>query len=146
MKAMCMGELKKDEFLKGCEVLGCDDISSWQAVVPKLRQQLKNQNQYKQMYNYVFGFACDKGMKSLDVESANAMWDMLIGDKKCRFMAQWKGFLEEKVNKKEINTISKDTWELFYDLVESTGGDFKRFEDDGAWPVLIDQFAEYMSK
>ena len=29
MKAMCMGELKKDEFLKGCEVLGCDDISSW---------------------------------------------------------------------------------------------------------------------
>ena len=41
------------------------------------------------MYNYVFAFACDKGMKSLDVESANAMWDMLIGDKKCKFMAKW---------------------------------------------------------
>ena len=26
MKAMTMGELKKDEFLRGCEALGCDDI------------------------------------------------------------------------------------------------------------------------
>ena len=98
------------------------------------------------MYNYVFAFACDKGMKSLDVESANAMWDMLIGDKKCKFMAKWQGFLNEKVEKKELNTVSKDRWELFYDLVETTGGDFSKFEDDGAWPVLIDQFYEYMSK
>ena len=29
MKAMTMGELKKDEFLTGCEALGCDDIQSW---------------------------------------------------------------------------------------------------------------------
>ena len=98
------------------------------------------------MYNYVFAFACDKGMKSLDVESANAMWDMLIGDKRCKFMGKWQTFLNEKVEKKELNTVSKDTWELFYDLTETTGGDFSKFEDDGAWPVLIDQFYEYMSK
>ena len=97
------------------------------------------------MYNYVFDFTCEKGMKSLDVESAIAMWDMLIGDNKCKFMDKWKAFLEEKVAKKELYAITKDTWELFYELVEQTNGDLIKFEDDGAWPVLIDQFYTYVS-
>lgn len=37
MQAETMGEYKKPEFVKGCEVLGCDDINTWKAVLPRLR-------------------------------------------------------------------------------------------------------------
>ena len=32
---------------------------------------------------------------------------------------------------------------MLYELIEQTGGDFANYVDDGAWPVLIDQFNEF---
>ena len=120
MQAETMGEYKKSEFLKGCEVLACDDISTFKAVLPRLRQEMKNETKFKEMYKFVFGFACEKGFKNVEVESANALWDLLIGSQRCKFLNQWKKFLEEKVEKKELTVVTKDTWDLFYDLVNQT--------------------------
>ena len=44
-----------------------------------------------------------------------------------------------------MNAITKDTWELFYELIEQTNGDLNKFEDDGEKPVLFDQFFTYVS-
>ena len=79
MQAECMGEYKKSEFLKGAEVLGCNTISDWKAIVPKLRTDLQNKETFKEMYKFVFGFGCEKGYKALEVESAVQLWDLLIG-------------------------------------------------------------------
>jgi hypothetical protein len=35
---------------------------------------------------------------------------------------------------------------MLLELIESTGGDFTKFQDDGTWPPIIDQFTEYYSK
>lgn len=45
-----------------------------------------------------------------------------------------------------MKAISKDTWNMLLELVESTNGDMKNYVDDGAWPVLIDKFAEYYAE
>ena len=89
MQAETMGEYKKPEFLKGCEALGCDDISTFKAVLPRLRQELKNETKFKEMYKFVFGFACEKGFKNVEVESACALWDLLIGNARCKFLGKW---------------------------------------------------------
>ena len=89
MQAEFMGEYKKSEFLKGSEVLACDDINAWKAVLPRLRQELKNENKFKEMYKFVFGFACEKGLKNVEVESALALWDLLIGKQRCKFLDKW---------------------------------------------------------
>ena len=52
---------------------------------------------------------------------------MLIGDKKCKFMDEWNAFLLEKVTNKELHAISKDTWAIFYELVEKTNGELNKF-------------------
>ena len=145
MQAETMGEYKKVEFLKGCESLACDDIATFKAVLPRLRQELKNEIKFKEMYKFVFGFACDRGFKNVEVESSCALWDLLIGSQRCKFLAKWCEFLNAKVEKKELTVVTKDTWDLFYDLVTQTKGDMQNFEDDGCWPVLIDQFHEYVN-
>lgn len=33
---------------------------------------------------------------------------------------------------------------MFYELFKQTGGDLTKFEDDGAWPLIIDEFILYM--
>lgn len=40
--------------------------------------------------------------------------------------------------------ITRDNWDLFYDLIQQTRGDFSNFEDDGCWPTLIDEFCAFM--
>ena len=98
------------------------------------------------MYKFVFGFACEKGFKNVEVESAIALWDLLIGKQRCKFLDIWGKFLTDKVTKKELTVVTKDTWDLFYDLVQQTNGNMANFEDDGCWPVLIDQFNEYVNQ
>ena len=143
-KQMCMGEYTKAEFLKGAENLACDEISTWKAKVPDMRNDLNNEQKFKEMYKFVFGFACEKGFKSVEIESACALWPMLIGNR-CKFLDKWIKFIEGKAEKKEITVMTRDTWDLFLDLTVQTKGQWSNFEDDGAWPVLIDQFNEYMS-
>jgi len=50
------------------------------------------------------------------------------------------------VEKKELLVITRDTWDLFFDLVKQTKGDLKNFVDDGAWPSIIDEFILYTKK
>ena len=140
MEAEYMGEYKWSEFKKGCAALGCDSIASWTAVLPRLRQDLTNEAKYFALYKYAFNFAQEKGKRNVEVELACALWDLLIGPAKCQFLEQWKAFLNGKVERNELIVVTKDTWEQFYQLVKSTGGNIANFEDDGTWPVMIDEF------
>ena len=79
----------------------------------------------------------------LNVQTAIAIWDLMLKDK-CTFLQQWISFIE--IEKKDLVVIQKDTWYMLLELIESTGGDFSKYEDDGAWPVLIDEFQEFYSK
>ncbi len=76
----------------------------------------------------------------MDVELACDLWDLLIGSAKCSFLGAWKQFLLDKFERKELIVVTKDTWDLFYDFYKQTRGNLANFEDDGAWPVMIDEF------
>lgn len=76
----------------------------------------------------------------MEVETACALWELFLG-KRCTFLGKWIKFLQEE--KKELKVITRDTWDLFYDLVKQTNGDLKNFVDDGAWPSQIDEFIAY---
>ena len=144
MDAKYMGEYSWTEFNKGCAALGCDDVASWTAAVPRLRTELQNETKFSQMYKYAFTFAQEKGKRNVEVELACALWDLLIGPQKCQYIEQWKTFVTGKAERGEILVITKDTWDLFYDLVKQTRGNIANFEDDGAWPSMIDEFVAYL--
>ena len=114
MGAEYMGEYKWPEFKKGCLALGCDSIQGWKSVLPRIRQEIQNEQKFLALYKYSFSFAQEKGKRNVEVELANGLWDLLIGPSKCQFLEQWKGFLNGKVERNEINVITKDTWEQFY--------------------------------
>ena len=143
MGAEKMGTYEKREFVNGCKILQCDSIATWKAHLPKLYQELENEKQFAKVYKFTYKFAANaNGFRTIDLETAIALWDLLVTNKSS-FLQQWKDFLKSK---KDQNTISNDTWDLFLSLIETTKGSIANFEDDGAWPSLIDEFVLFMSK
>ena len=51
-----------------------------------------------------------------------------------------------KFERGEIRVITRDTWDLFWDLNQQTSGNFSNFEDDGAWPTIIDEFVDFVGQ
>ena len=83
-------------------------------------------------------------MNNLDIDTAFALWDLFFADGQCQFLDKWTEFLEQKREKEGVQVLSKDTWNEFFDLVTETGGNMNNFEDHGAWPVVIDEFVEFL--
>lgn len=88
MNAASMGELTAAEFKLGFTAMGVSTVDELKRKLPQLYQELKNPEDFKKMYKFVFDFARDKTFKNLQVEMAFDLWEVLLGSK-ARFLKDW---------------------------------------------------------
>lgn len=141
MNSAHMGEVLENEFIKGCEVIGADSVDKWKAALPGLRKQWETSDVHKKVYLFCYDYAQEwkTNKKNVLIEDACALWEMLL-TKKCNYLAKWCEFMTKKKDSGKLLVVNKDTWNMFYDLHETNGGDLAASEDDGCWPSLIDEF------
>lgn len=142
--AATMCEFSKEEFLEGMEELNCNSVDKVKRKLPQLRSELKNDQTFQEVYIYAYGFACEKGQKCLQLDTAIAMWQLLFAEQGWPLVTSWCQFLE--ANHK--HAISKDTWCQLLDFakVVKTEGDVEQFDasNNSAWPYLIDDFVDQL--
>ncbi|CAB0032398.1 unnamed protein product [Trichogramma brassicae] len=131
-------EFTKEEFVTGMTILGCDTIDKLKAKLPSLEDELREAYVFKQFYNFTFNYAKNPGQKSLDLEMAIAYWNIVLKDKFI-FLDLWCKFLQEHHKR----SISKDTWSLLLDFSLMINSTMSNYDEEGAWPVLIDDFVEW---
>ena len=78
---------------------------------------MKQEKIYKELYEFSFGFAVLEYKKNVEISTANALWGIFMGTK-CSFLEQWQKFLLNKSDKNELNVVTRDVWDSFYDLVK----------------------------
>lgn len=140
MGAATMCEFTREEFLSGLQSLGVDSVQKLKAAVPALRAELKDEKKFREIYDFTFGWAREKGQKSLALDTAIGMWGLLFEHQKWPYLEQWCEFLQVKHNK----VIPKDTWAQLLEFTKMPEAALFKYDDEGAWPYLIDEFVVHL--
>ncbi|KAK9125360.1 hypothetical protein Scep_014206 [Stephania cephalantha] len=140
MKAATMCEFSKQEFIGGLQALGIDSLEKFRERLPYMRTELKDDNKFREIYNFAFGWAKEKGQKSLALDTAIGMWQLLFAEKQWPLVDCWCQFLQARHNK----AISRDTWSQLLEFARTVNPTLSNYDPQGAWPYLIDEFVEYL--
>ncbi|KAI5674540.1 hypothetical protein M9H77_14904 [Catharanthus roseus] len=140
MKAATMCEFSKQEFIGGLQSLGVDSLDKLKEKISFMRSELKDEQKFQEIYNFAFAWAKEKGQKSLALDTAIGMWQLLFAEKDWPLVDHWCQFLQARHNK----AISRDTWSQLLEFAKTVDPGLSNYDSEGAWPYLIDEFVEYL--
>ncbi|KAJ8256781.1 hypothetical protein COCON_G00189330 [Conger conger] len=138
LEAPNMGFFTKEEWLKGMTSLQCDCTERLQGKLDYLRSQLNDAAAFKNIYRYAFDFARDKDQRSLDMDTAKSMLALILG-RTWPLFPVFHQFLEQS----KYKVMNKDQWYNVLEFSRTVHVDLSNYDEDGAWPVLLDEFVEW---
>ncbi|RUS29973.1 Cullin binding-domain-containing protein [Jimgerdemannia flammicorona] len=138
------------------ETGGCDDgvdsTSKLRTKLPELNRSWRDPESFKELYRYSFGFAKNKDQKCMDLETAKAMWQLLLGNRFAHTDAFLK-FLDVeddlimhsnlhaeiflRQDKKPVKVINKDQWLSFHEFSTTVAEDLSNHDDMSACELFL---------
>jgi len=141
MEAKQMGYFSIHEWIKGMSELQCDSLQKLKNKFDYLYSLLNNSFQFKSIFRYAFDFAKDKDQRSIDIETAKAMLQILL-DSRWNMYSSFHQFLSQS----KYKVLNKDQWFNILEFSRFVSADLRNYDEDGAWPVMLDEFVDWHRK
>ncbi|KAK7096854.1 DCN1-like protein 5 [Littorina saxatilis] len=142
LQAQNMGFFTHEEWMKGMIDLQCDCIPKLQNKLEYLKSLLNDSVTFKSIFRFAFDFAKEENQRSLDTETAKAMLTLLLGGQ-WPLHSSFSQFLDQHTRYKVMN---KDQWCSVLEFSRSILPDLSNYDEDGAWPVMLDEFVEWLKE
>ncbi|CAK1585705.1 unnamed protein product [Parnassius mnemosyne] len=139
MGAKQMGYFTQEEWLKGLTELQCDSVQKLQNKLEYLRSLLNDPCIFKAIYRYSYDFARDSGQRSLDAAAARALLGVLLPRWPLR--APLATFLQRE---RRYRVVNRDQWCNILEFSRTVDHHLAAYDADGAWPVMLDEFVEWL--
>eukprot|EP00057_Strongylocentrotus_purpuratus_P013621 XP_011668095.1 PREDICTED: DCN1-like protein 5 isoform X1 [Strongylocentrotus purpuratus] len=139
LDAKQMGFFTQTEWMNGMTKLQVDGTEKIRGKLETLRALLDEPATFKKIYRYAYDFArVNKDQRSMDLDTAQAMLTLLLG-RQWPLFSQFHQFLE----KTKYKVINKDQWCNILEFSRAIRPDLSNYDEDGAWPVTLDEFVEW---
>ena len=142
MKAENMCVYTREEFDRGMRELSVDSPAKLKEKIDGMRALLVDPESFKDIYAWTFNFAKESGKKVLPKEVAVAMWKIILAGGQFRYLDQWCEFVEAQ----SIKYVNKDMWTMCYEFAQTVADSLDAYDENGAWPCVIDDFVEHLKK
>jgi len=138
-------QISKTEWMNGCGSLGIDSWDKLKTnVLPTLDTGFLDQSEFKDFYKFTFQFNRQGTHRTLEKEMVLALLNLVLknripDDRLESFCA----FVETNAG---YSRITLDQWTSFLDFCYECEDLSSYDESTSAWPVLIDEYVEYMEE
>ncbi|GMY06094.1 DCN1-like protein 4 isoform X1 [Fagus crenata] len=143
MKAEKQGYFNLEEWRRGLKALRADTVNKLKKALPELEKEVKRPTNFVDFYSYAFRYCLtEEKQKSIDIESICELLDLVLGN---QFREQVDLFVEYLKIQNDYKVINMDQWMGFYRFCnEISFPDFSNYDPDLAWPLILDNFVEWM--
>jgi DCN1-like protein 4/5 len=107
-----------------------------------LRTQLHHPQTFREIFRFSFDFAREKDHRSLELDTSKALLSIILSDK-WGLLGQFLTYLDHQ---KQYRVINKDQWFNIHEFSQTVKSDLSNYDPNGAWPVLLDEFVEWMEE
>lgn len=139
-----MGLIQRDDFCQGFAKHGCSDLSSVKNECRKAVSLTNNSTSFKMFYKWVFHHVKeDEKKKTIPKDLAVQLWRIIFGKREREFpmLSKFLNFVEKN---EDTQAVSRDLWEQTLDFLKEVKSP-NDFDDNGAWPVTIDEFMDSLN-
>lgn len=136
-----MGYFTLDEWETGLIELQCDSVQKLRLKLNSLRMLLNDPSAFKEIYRYAYHFAKDKDQRSMDVETAKVMLQLLLAD-------QWPLYVEfcRFIDQSTYKVINRDQWMNILEFARLHRNDLATYDIDGACEYTFSSRTRKMPK
>jgi DCN1-like protein 4/5 len=142
--AQKQGFFTRKEFLNGLMKLECYNLEQLKKKLRELeREALSDPSRFAQLYRFAFEFSKESEVtKVVDLQLAAEMLNLVM--KGMPHGDDFVSFLKSDAHTYKV--LNLDQWMCFLDFSRSVAPNFSNFDEDSAWPLILDEFAAWSRK
>ncbi|AOW07726.1 defective in cullin neddylation protein 1 [Yarrowia lipolytica] len=139
-----VGTFTRKPFVEGWAAIGGDTLPAQQKLCRSFAESMTSLNaDFQKIYKFTYGFLLQEGQRVLPQETAVDYWRLLLTGK-YEHLDKWLSFVTEKYKR----NISRDAWNMLYEfmLFQAKDPSLESYDEDGAWPSVIDEYVEFLKE
>eukprot|EP01127_Copromyxa_protea_P002701 TRINITY_DN1263_c1_g1_i1.p1 TRINITY_DN1263_c1_g1~~TRINITY_DN1263_c1_g1_i1.p1 ORF type:complete len:266 (+),score=29.45 TRINITY_DN1263_c1_g1_i1:63-800(+) len=140
LEAKTKGSFTKEEFLTGMSKLSLDSVAKLKNALPSLKNDVLSRRPHD-LYKFAFHYLRDNGSQRLvALPHALSTISEMLGH-----LPHTRNFVEYMTNHQTTyKAINLDQWNMFLTFNKTVDIDFKGYDSNEAWPLVLDDFVSFM--
>ncbi|XP_020673014.1 DCN1-like protein 4 [Dendrobium catenatum] len=143
MKAERQGYFTLEEWRRGLKAIRADTVSKFKKALSELEKEVMRPQNFQDFYSYSFRYCLtEERQKSVDIEIACELLHLVLG---LKFRPQIDRLGEYLKKQHEYKVVNMDQWLAILRFCnEINFPSLDNYDPDLAWPILLDNFVEWM--
>mmetsp|Transcript_10112 Transcript_10112/g.10200 ORF Transcript_10112/g.10200 Transcript_10112/m.10200 type:complete len:224 (-) Transcript_10112:633-1304(-) len=138
------GQISKEEFMTGMRAMGLSNLEGIRSALPSLDPGFLEHSKFKDFFHWVFQFSREGTNKTIEKEIVLEMLQIVLsgGMNRAPHLELFLEFMNAPITEKH-KRITADQWDQFLHFETVTSSDMSNYDENGAWPILLDDFVEW---